>query len=103
MIKYRVWKIYVPTRFNTGGIIPIEHHNTWDKAMSEQVGGLTLLGTVKGMWTNEYSDMFKERMIVVMLLVSNERDIPNVIKFTKEHYRQEAILIIDTHEDAYIE
>ena len=91
-MKIYMWEILVPYVNNKGEKYPIEHHWNWDEYVKQlSNGGLTIHKTAKGHWMSPEGKIFKEKMIPVRILCTEEQ-IESIIKFTISHYDQEAVL-----------
>lgn len=88
--KNKMWEILVPAS-NKEQEFTYEHHKKWDEYVKTLAGGLTILKTAKGEWINLEGKLFKDRVIPVRIKC-RKKDIKKIIKFTIEHYNQEAVL-----------
>jgi hypothetical protein len=79
------WEIYLPS---TG--IPYAKHLEWDRYVMVITNGLTLHNKVVGKWLDPSE---KEESIRVRL-VCNEAQIIHIAQWSKHHYNQTSILII---------
>ena len=85
-----LWEILIPKFSNDGKEFEIEFHKKWDKKIGKISGGLTILRTAKGHWINPDKKLFSEEMIPVRIYCS-EKEIGKIMKFTLEHYTQDAV------------
>ncbi len=85
-----MWEILVPASANDDKF-SYEHHKAWDEFVKSIAGGLTINKTAKGEWISPSGSLFRDRMIPVRILCTEE-DIEKIIKFTITHYDQEAVL-----------
>lgn len=67
------------------------YHKVWDEKVRAISGGLTIMSPVKGQWTSNDGDLFKERMIPVRIIATREQ-IEAIIDLTLEYYDQLAVL-----------
>jgi hypothetical protein len=67
------------------------YHRVWDEKVRAISGGLTIMSPVKGQWTSNDGDLFKERMIPVRIIATREQ-IEQIIELTLEYYDQLAVL-----------
>ena len=89
-----MWEILVPTvKPNTNGkeFFKTRYHKVWDTKVRQLTDGLTILNPVKGQWVSPDNTLFRERMIPVRIIASEE-DISNIIQMTGDYYEQEAVL-----------
>jgi hypothetical protein len=111
-----LWEILVPTEKRVPPAIPLDlliaardgdieathriekwkhystrYHKVWDAKVRAISGGLTIMAPVKGQWTSNEGDLFKERMIPVRIMATREQ-IEKIIDFTIEYYDQLAVL-----------
>lgn len=88
----KMWEILVPTQMNDGKPIRTRYHRVWDSKVREITGGLTVMPpNIKGEWMLPTGQVFSERMIPVRIYCG-EDEILSIAKFTKQYYKQEAIL-----------
>lgn len=85
-----LWEILVPTQRNDGRPFRTRYHRVWDAKVREISGGLTIMPVVKGQWVFQ-SELFKERMIPVRFIASEE-EVYSILDFTKKYYDQIAVL-----------
>lgn len=87
-----VWEILVPTQMNDGKPIRTRYHKVWDAEIRKRCGGLTVMTpNIKGEWMSPAGEIFSERMIPVRI-VCTEQEIMTIGLFTKEYYKQEAVM-----------
>ena len=79
------WEIFVPS---TG--IPYARHLEWDREILSITKGLSLLGKVTGKWL----DPNEQEESIRVSLVCSEAEIKHIARFTKSHFKQDAILVI---------
>ncbi len=90
-IKKSLYEILVPTKFeDTQKPVSTRHHRKWDEYVRPFSGGLTILKPARGQWISK-GQLYEDRMIPVRLLL-DATDLKLILKFTKKHYRQIAIL-----------
>jgi hypothetical protein len=90
-MKKSLWEILIPANSNDGKEFSLKHHQLWDEKAKEISGGLTILKTGKGEWTNPKGKTFHDKMIPVRLYCT-EKQIDSIIKFTIKHYNQQAVM-----------
>ncbi len=86
-----LWEIFVPSAFNDGAEVNIEHHRLWDDHVRGIAGGLTILKSAKGVWESPDGTIFREKMIPVRIFCS-EVEINEISDFTMQHYDQHAVM-----------
>ncbi len=109
-----LYEILVPTKMGAcdakGIILPdspqvpvsIGHHKMWDEFVKRQTGGLTILSPGKGQWVDKSTNtLYTERVIPVRIACS-ERAIHTIAEFTKQHYRQLAVMFYLLSDKVYI-
>jgi len=89
-MKTKVYKILVPANNNQGSEFSIEHHHQWDEFVRQLVGGVTIMKSVKGQWINPHGQLYTDKIIPCEISCTKEQ-IKKIAKFTKQHYRQEAV------------
>lgn len=87
-----LWEILVPTVRNDGRPYRLRYHRVWDARVKGISGGMTVITPVKGTWVSPIGEEFKERMIPVRIMCSEE-DIVEIAHMTKEYYEQEAVMV----------
>lgn len=91
----KLWEIYVPTMRKNGNPIRVRHHQIWDQRVRAITGGLTILKPAIGYWDNPDGELYRERMIPVRI-VATEEEMEKVIEATFKHYEdEEAILCVE--------
>lgn len=95
-----LYEILVPashkkTRFT------FEHHKQWDEFVKNISGGLTVMKSAKGQWISPDGTLFKDRVIPVRIACSKEQ-ILEILKFTKEHYNQLAVMAYKVSQEVLI-
>lgn len=96
-----MWEILVPTEKR---VVPADlpadskaryyttrYHQVWDEKVRKVTGGLTILQPVKGQWVSPNNELFKERMIPVRLMATEEQ-ISQIIDLTMQYYDQLAVM-----------
>jgi len=86
-----LWEILVPASDNKTQKFTYEHHKQWDAFVKKTTGGVTIMKTAKGQWVNPDGKLYVDRMIPCRI-VCNEEQISEIMDFTIEHYKQEAVL-----------
>lgn len=86
----KMWEILVPAS-NKNQEFTYNHHKTWDEFVIHISGGITIMKTAKGEWISPDNVRFKDRMIPVRIKCT-KRQIQRIIKFTINHYEQEAVI-----------
>lgn len=82
-----MWEIFVPTVFeDTKKPVRTKHHKQWDAYVRKATDGLTILKPAKGQWVSE-GKLYEDRVIPVRIACT-PKDIYDIAKFTKTHYRQ---------------
>ena len=90
MTKLSLWKILVPTHYNSESKIEVEHHKVWDKFVQNNTNGLTINKPSKGIWVSGNDTTYEETMIPVEIACT-ENEIEKIIEFTAKHYKQIAV------------
>jgi hypothetical protein len=86
-----LWEILVPTQFEDNKKpVRLAHHRRWDLYASKFSNGLTIIRPAKGYWTHE-GKLYSDRVIPVRLTCSRQ-ELEKILKFTKSHYRQIAVM-----------
>lgn len=102
-----VWEILVPATFCersefAGKKIPVNIHNEWDRRVEKISGGLTILKTAKGVWSDTVTGItFKEEMIPVRIFCTVDQII-EIAKLTKTFYDQIAVMYYKISDEAFI-
>ena len=86
-----LWEILVPTVRNDGRPYRTRYHRVWDARIRAISGGLTILSPAKGQWVSPNNVLFKERMIPVRIMCTEE-EIKEITAITLEYYDQEAVM-----------
>ncbi len=86
-----LWEILVPTNYNNGKEVEVDHHKKWDNFVQKITRGLTILKKSKGIWINTRETTFEESMIPVRINCT-KKDIEKIADFTATHYKQEAVM-----------
>src|ERR1044072_2571059 len=89
--RKKMFTLLVPTeRRSDGKPIRTRFHRVWDEKVRAISGGLTILPPVKGQWLSPTHELFKERMIPVSFIATeDEKD--QIVAMTAEYYDQLAI------------
>lgn len=90
-IKTELWEILVPASNNKDLNFSYKHHKEWDAFVKKITGGVTIMKTAKGQWVSPMGKIHIDRMIPCRI-VCTEEQISDIIDFTIEHYKQEAVL-----------
>lgn len=92
-MKKELWEILVPVSHNKDKNLRFsyEHHKEWDAFVKGISGGVTIMKTAKGEWLSPNGILHIDRMIPCRI-VCNEEQISDIIDFTIDHYKQEAVL-----------
>jgi len=90
-MKKELWEILVPASNNKELKFSYEHHKAWDAYVKKIVNGVTIMKTAKGQWVSPTGKLFVDR-IIPCRIVCNEEQISEIIDFTIDHYKQEAVL-----------
>jgi hypothetical protein len=95
-----MWEILVPTEkrvptlSKTGEERKFYHtryHKVWDDKVRAISGGLTIMSPVKGQWMCPQGNLFRERMIPVRI-IATEEEINKIVDMTLVYYDQLAVL-----------
>jgi len=86
-----LWEILVPTMSNDKKPFKTRFHRVWDAKVREISGGLTILTPAKGQWISKSGDLYKERMIPVRIICTEE-EINKIVDITMQYYDQLAVL-----------
>ena len=86
----KLWEILVPAS-SPEKEFTYEHHKKWDSYVKSLAGGLTILKPAKGEWISPDGKLFIDRVIPVRIKCK-EKHIKKIIKFTIQHYDQEAVM-----------
>lgn len=96
-----LWEILIPANKNDGTEFTMKHHKEWDEKARSMSGGLTILKTGKGEWTNPEGKTFRDRMIPVRVYCT-EKQINELIQYTIRHYDQEAVMAYEISKNVKI-
>lgn len=91
MAVNEVWEILVPATWNDGTPVKVRHHRVWDEFVKHNTGGITIMRPAKGAWRKGDKE-FIDRMIPVRFIATSRRMVNEIMKFTAEHYDQEAVM-----------
>lgn len=100
MLGIKMWEILVPAS-NKNTEFTYEHHKVWDEFVISISGGITVMKTVKGEWVSPTNMRFKDRMIPVRIKCT-KKQIRKIIKFTLNHYKQDAVLAYKVSDDVIL-
>lgn len=95
------WEILVPAYSNNGKKYSVNYHHSWDRDVRKYTGGMTILRSAKGHWTNSKGKTFIERMIPVRIYCTKSQ-IEKIIDLTLEHYNQEAVMAYEISQNVII-
>lgn len=90
-MNLEVWEVLVPASNNKELKFTFEHHKAWDAYVKDLTGGVTIMKIAKGQWINPNGTLYIDRVIPCRI-VCTEEQISDIIDFTIEHYKQEAVL-----------
>ena len=91
--KVYMWEILVPTmRRLEGTPYRTRYHRVWDDKVKAITNGLTIYSPVKGVWVSASEDTYRERMIPVRIMATEEQMV-KIGEMTKIYYDQLAVLI----------
>jgi len=92
MNKEYMWEVLVPTiHYESNNPIKTKFHRIWDAKVRKITGGLTIMPVAKGQWISPVGRLFVERMFPARIMC-NDNKIQEILKMTKEHYNQEAVM-----------
>ena len=86
-----LWEVLVPASNNNDLKFTFEHHKAWDTYVKDLTGGVTIMKVAKGQWVSPTGRTYVDRMIPCRI-VCTEDQISDIVDFTIEHYKQEAVL-----------
>jgi hypothetical protein len=102
MNNNKLWEIYVPTMRKSGKHVRLRHHKVWDNKVRAITNGLTIFKPVIGYWDSPSGINYRERMIPVRI-IATEEEINRIVDFTFKHYPdEEAILFIELSDKVFI-
>jgi len=90
-MKTELWEILVPASNNKDLKFSYEHHKEWDEFVKGISGGITIMKTAKGEWVSPDGKLYIDRVIPCRI-VCDEEQINEIVDFTIDHYKQEAVL-----------
>jgi hypothetical protein len=90
-MNLELWEVLVPASNNKDLRFVYEHHKEWDAYVKKLTGGVTIMKVAKGEWVSPTGKLYVDRMIPCRI-VCTEEQISDIIDFTIEHYKQEAVL-----------
>jgi hypothetical protein len=96
-----LWEILVPASNNKEKEFTYEHHKAWDTFVKDLTGGVTIMKTAKGQWVSPTGELYIDRMIPCRIACTRH-EIFQIIKFTMEHYSQEAIMAFKISDEVII-
>lgn len=85
----KLWEILVPATSN-GHEISVGIHRIWDNGVREIAGGLTIYKSGIGEYVSPTGNYFRDRIIPVRISC-DEKEIVQIMKFTKKYYKQESV------------
>ena len=100
-MKDQMWEILVPASNNKDLGFTYEHHKAWDAFVRSVTGGVTIMKTAKGEWVSPTGKLYKDRMIPCRIICTEEQ-ISEIIDFTIDHYKQEAVLAYKISNDVIL-
>ena len=86
-----LWEVLVPASNNNDLKFTYAHHKEWDAYVKKLTGGVTIMKVAKGQWVSPTGKLYLDRMIPCRI-VCTEEQISEIIDFTIDHYKQEAVL-----------
>lgn len=92
MSEKKVWEIYVPTLRKNGKPIRTRFHRIWDQKVLAVSGGLSIHRPSIGNWLNPEGKLFKDRMIPVRIVATDE-EIERIIDITLAYYEDEEAVL----------
>ncbi len=97
-----LFRILVPCKFeDTQKPVSIRHHRQWDKYVLSISNGLTIMKpTTKGVWRGADGQLYYDRVIPVEIYCT-EKEIRKIAEFTKNHYRQIAVMYCRMSNDVH--
>ncbi len=90
-MEKELWEILVPASNNKDLKFSYEHHKEWDEFVKDISGGVTIMKTAKGEWVSPDGKLYIDRVIPCRI-VCDEEQINEIVDFTIDHYKQEAVL-----------
>lgn len=96
-----LFEILVPATDKNGQKIPISLHKEWDSKVLDQAGGMTILRSTRGRWSNTSGSIVQERMIPVRIACTSEQ-IESIASMTANHYDQEAVMFYRISNEVHI-
>ena len=97
----KMWEILVPAS-NRNEKFSYEHHKEWDAFVGQYSNGITVLRGAKGEWKSPNGEVFRDRMIPCRIICTEE-EIKKIVRFTIEHYNQEAVLAYELSDNIILE
>ena len=86
-----LWEVLVPASNNNQLRFTYAHHKKWDAYVKKLTGGVTIMKVAKGEWVSPNGTLYVDRMIPCRI-VCTEEQISDIVDFTIDHYKQEAVL-----------
>jgi hypothetical protein len=86
-----LWEVLVPASNNNDLKFTYEHHKEWDAYVKKLTGGVTIMKVAKGQWVSPTGKLYVDKMIPCRI-VCTEEQISDIVDFTIDHYKQEAVL-----------
>lgn len=99
--ELKLWEILVPTSYNDGKEIEVDHHKEWDSYVKGLAGGLTIMKKGRGVWVSGTGIVYQEYMIPVRIACEIEQ-MKEIATFTLSHYQQEAVMYYLVSREVYI-
>ncbi len=96
-----MWEILVPAS-NRKDKFSYDHHKAWDAFVNQFSNGMTVLRGAKGEWQAPDGTICNDRMIPIRIICTEE-EIRKIIRFTIEHYNQEAVLAYQLSDNIILE
>jgi len=87
----KLYEILVPKFSNDGLEYTVLYHNKWDDKVREIAGGLTIMRSARGVWTDEVGKTYQETMIPVRIMCKPS-EMDRIIDMTLEYYDQKAVI-----------
>ena len=96
-----LWQIMVPCNYNDGKPVRTRHHKEWDRKVQTISNGLTINAPGRGKWKSPNGEVFVDRIIPVQISCT-EDEMWDIAQMTKEHYRQEAVMVFCLSKQVHI-
>lgn len=97
-----LYEILVPTQFqDTRKLVSLKHHREWDDLVLSVAGGMTIIRAAAiGRWIS-LEKLYEDRVIPIRIACT-QNQIEFIARFTKEHYRQLAVMYYKISDDVII-